>query len=328
MRILMVTLELADPVFSGNGVYGRTIVQALVSSEATTVHVLCGAPAVAAISDDSDTSPPFASHAALAAAVSDSRLQVSRVPLPVWGKVDRDSAWEAFGAGAAATIFAAGEAEQPYDMIVGVDWTSARAVAAVKQALPVPPGSAAPKVVHMNFRVFFAQLELLQGAGSEAVAGGDAAEFYTAMEHEACAQADQVVALTSADAACLAALFPSAPAPAAAIAATDGGGGSGGGADVMPPIVVLNPPLRPDIAALASDRKQQQGETQEKEKEERQPKRRRFITICARISEEKRIAEFVGTKSKICLLSNQMRKRPTRRFCPDGLFKRTIHNRI
>ena len=96
----------------------------------------------------------------------------------------------------------------------------------------------------------------------------------------------------------------------------------------MPPIVVLNPPLRPDIAALASDRKQQQGETQEKEKEERQPKRRRFITICARISEEKRIAEFVGTKSKICLLSNQMRKRPTRRFCPDGLFKRTIHNRI
>ena len=85
----------------------------------------------------------------------------------------------------------------------------------MKQALPVPPGAAAPKIVHMNFRVFFAQLELLQGGGSEAGAGDDAAEFYTAMEHEACAQADQVVALTSADASCLAALFPSAPAPAA-----------------------------------------------------------------------------------------------------------------
>ena len=293
MRILMVTLELADPVFSGNGVYGRTIVEALVSSEATTVHVLCGAPAVAAISDDSDTSPPFASHAALAAAVSDSRLQVSCVPLPVWGKVDRDSAWEAFGAGAAASILAAGEAEQPYDLIVGVDWTSARAVAAVKQALPVPPGAAAPTIAHMNFRVFFAQLELLQSGGSEPGAGDDAAEFYTAMEYEACAQADQVVALTSADASCLAALFPSAPAPAAAIAAT-----GGGGADVTPPIVVLNPPLRPDIAALASDRKQQQEETQEEKEEERQPKRRRFITICARISEEKRIAEFVGTNKQ------------------------------
>ena len=37
----MVTLELADPVFSGNGVYGRTIVEALASAPGTTVD-MCG----------------------------------------------------------------------------------------------------------------------------------------------------------------------------------------------------------------------------------------------------------------------------------------------
>ena len=41
MRVLMVTLELADPIFSGNGVYGRTIVEALVSEPGKLEMSLC-----------------------------------------------------------------------------------------------------------------------------------------------------------------------------------------------------------------------------------------------------------------------------------------------
>ena len=41
MRILMVTLELADPVFSGNGVYGRTIAEALLLSKGAKLDILC-----------------------------------------------------------------------------------------------------------------------------------------------------------------------------------------------------------------------------------------------------------------------------------------------
>lgn len=239
MRVLMVTLELADPVFSGNGVYGRTIVEALVSA-GVYVDVLCGAPA-----DDAD-GPPFASHTALAAAASDSRLRVARVPLPVWEKVDRGAAFSAFAEGAAAAISTLLDGSGEYDLLIGVDWTAAAALDRVRVLLPT-----SPKVVHMNFRVFFAQLELLDGA--------DDLEFYTEKERVACAQADTVITLTAADAATLAPLLP----PTASTA-------------------ILAPPLRADIAALAT--RPPLG----------QAPRRRFITICARISEEKCIAEYVG----------------------------------
>ena len=188
MRVLMVTLELADPVFSGNGVYGRTVVEALLALPDTTVDVICGAPQEA-------EQPPFASHAALDAACSAARLRVSRVPLPVWGKVDRSSAHAAFADGAAAALAALGADRPPPDLLLGVDWTAAAAARNVRAAL----GGAVP-LVHMNFRVFFAQLELLDGA--------DDAAFYTEREREACEQASAVIALTSADAATLAALLP------------------------------------------------------------------------------------------------------------------------
>lgn len=243
----MVTLELADPVFSGNGVYGRTIVEALASAPGTTVDILCGSPAA----ENDEATPPFASHAALAEAVRDSRVRVNRVSLPIWGKVDRNAAWEAFGDRAVLARFAATCQEQ-YDLMIGVDWTAALAVSALKDVLPGPP-----KIVHMNFRVFFAQLELLQG-------GADDVEFYTAMERLACEQADSVIALTSADGASIAALFHTAGNPKHEC-------------QLQP--AVLNPPLRPNIATLAM----------------RNPPStsRRFVTICARISEEKRVLEYV-----------------------------------
>eukprot|EP01052_Picozoa_sp_SAG31_P014579 SAG31_NODE_911_length_11071_cov_16.862195_3_plen_272_part_00 len=104
----------------------------------------------------------------------------------------------------------------------------------------------------MNFRVFFAQLELLDSSTDDLA-------FYTEKERFACAAADLVIALTFADAASLSGLLP--PPGATSVA-------------------VLNPPLRPDIVALASEIQRVQPQ-------------RRYITICARISEEKRVAEFV-----------------------------------
>ena len=225
---------------------------------------MCGSPA----EGYDEATPPFASHAKLTEAVQDSRVRVSRIPLPIWEKVDRSAAWAEFGDGAAVSAFVTAS-QDPYDLILGVDWTAARAVATLKNSLP-----GAPRVVHMNFRVFFAQLELLQE-------GVDDRDFYTCMEREACAQADSVIALTTADGASLAGLLPCPEA-------------SGASARFEP--AILNPPLRPDIAALALD--------------SASSSKRRFITICARISEEKRVLEYVRIVAAArCATENNLQPR-------------------
>ena len=184
-----------------------------------------------------------------------------------------------------------GTAQEPYDVVVGVDWTAAPAVAALKKMLP-----GAPKLIHMNFRVFFAQ----DGAAD--------AEFYETMERRACAQADRVIALTSADAAALSKLFPRAvDASHAGRTDTDtdtntetetetdrGGVAEKTTAGLQP--AVLNPPLRPDIAALARERDRERDRETERQREPSgtpPSASRRFVTLCARISEEKRVLEYV-----------------------------------
>ena len=87
------------------------------------------------------------------------------------------------------------------------------------------------------------------------------------MEREACEQADGVIALTSADKASLVGLLASSESEHANSVSSSGMG-------------VLNPPLRSDIAALALQTKPGAA--------------RRFITLCARISEEKRVFEYIG----------------------------------
>ena len=157
-------------------------------------------------------------------------------------------------------------------MVVGVDWTAAPAVSALRKKLP-----GAPKIIHMNFRVFFAQLELLQDSAADE-------EFYQTMERQACAQADRVIALTSADGNSLAKLFPHPDAHRAEQTETetetdrDRDRESEIATGGLQP-AILNPPLRSDIAALAVIAPSASS--------------RRFVTICARISEEKRVLEYV-----------------------------------
>ena len=237
MRILLVALELTDPIFSGNGVYGRTIVESLLSS-GHHITVLCGSPA------DAPAASAFATNPALATALEESRLQVGRVPLKIWRKVDRSAAWQEFADGIATEPGCAALCQRGnYDLAVGIDWTAAAALATALRLLTEHQSTSAkcrpPPVVHMNFRVFFAQLELL-------VDGSDDEAFYRAREREACTQADRVIALTSADASTLNSLLLQQPPQQSQHMQTQAG-------ERIPhtPMVVLNPPLRPDIAALA-----------------------------------------------------------------------------
>jgi glycosyltransferase involved in cell wall biosynthesis len=283
VRLLFVTMELAEPIFSGNGVYGRTIVEALLDADDgghTIIDVLCAAPAAP---QQEDQQQLFAGHATLrdaAAAAPSPRLTVRRVLVPVWGKVAKDSAWEAFAVGAATAC----EGLPPPDLIVGVDWTAAPAVAALQRAVPALSGK---PVIHMNFRVFFAQVELLEAEGD--------VEFYTEQERAACGQAARVIALTRADAAALQPLLR----PGAGVAASSS-------------CVVLNPPVRSDVLALAAvsaaavfpGRSGELGHDEQRggplrmqaaaDRAETGP-RRRYVTCCARLSEEKRIDAFVST---------------------------------
>lgn len=118
MKILFLSLEFADPLFSGNGVYARTLVRALLhTSPHATVLALCGQPPTNSGSTEfGDASRPkhdisressgrvstVAATSVLpgAAAEAAGRLQVRAVSLRRWGALDRSSDSEGFAAAA------------------------------------------------------------------------------------------------------------------------------------------------------------------------------------------------------------------------------------
>jgi hypothetical protein len=102
-RIVLLSQEFLDPLFSGNGVYARSLVRAL-RAGGSRVLVLGGC------SDDA--------AAAAAAAGED----VAAVPLPAatWTRLDCRGGWAPFAAGAAAAA-ARLRAFAP-DVALAVDW--------------------------------------------------------------------------------------------------------------------------------------------------------------------------------------------------------------
>jgi len=118
MRALFLSLELADPLFSGNGVYARTLVRALLhTSPHATVLALCGQPPTSAkdtefvdakhshydsIKNKSSQISPVEATSVLPGVAAEvaARLQVRAVSLDRWGALDRSSDWEGFAAAA------------------------------------------------------------------------------------------------------------------------------------------------------------------------------------------------------------------------------------
>ncbi|KAG8461855.1 hypothetical protein KFE25_013874 [Diacronema lutheri] len=218
LRVLVLALELAEPIFSGNGVYGRSIVEALLRRGAS-VLIVCAGP----------ERPPDARPPELPASLRGAGLAgIVQVPLRSWGRLDRHSGWEQWAHGAAATAAPHVRHFAP-DVVLAVDWT---AMAAADALLPAAGLRARPPIAFACFRVF---------AASEGTSAADRA-FYAAREAAAQRDASLTIAISTVDARLLRELQygDGARAP------------PGRGAASIAPIVVLNPPLRAEIAAIAN----------------------------------------------------------------------------
>ena len=123
-RVLLIGLEFVDPLFSGNGIYSRSIVRSLIFTAGYDVHVLCGRPKA-----DAEKPIDVSSHD-LATAVADGRLTFSVCPLPVWRKLDADSSWTEFGDLSKGHVTDILHKFRP-TVVFGVDWTSAVAFQAM-----------------------------------------------------------------------------------------------------------------------------------------------------------------------------------------------------
>lgn len=172
-RVLMISLEFADPIFSGNGVYSRTIARSLLRT-GHEVMVLSGRPA----------------EQAEASACIDG-VALLTVGCDIWKRLDRYSSWEQFGHG--TEPHAAAVRRFNPAVVIGVDWTSVLAFQQL-QLGDVP-------LVYMNFRI---------ATHSTGVSPEDAA-FYTEKEATAMAASTLRVALCNMDCRVLSEICPSGP---------------------------------------------------------------------------------------------------------------------
>ncbi|GBF97548.1 hypothetical protein Rsub_10149 [Raphidocelis subcapitata] len=208
MRLLFITIEYQSGTFSGNGIYSMQQVAALAAA-GHKVMVIAGRPA--APGDPPASAAPAAEPAPPAAAAPAAALL--EVTLPTWGTLDAGCAWEAFASGSAAA--AAAVAAFAPAAVLGVDWHSGAAYAALRARLPA--GTRLP-YVYSNYRVF-----------TRTASGADA-DLLLAAEAAAVRAAALVTCLSRSDAAFLGErLLPAA-----------------GRGDV--PVEVLLPALRSDMA--------------------------------------------------------------------------------
>ena len=177
MKVLLISLEFADPIFSGNGVYSRTIARSLLKT-GHEVMVISGRPA---------------EHAGSTAEGIDD-VALLTVPCDIWKRLDRYSAWEQFGRGAGEHVTTVKRFDPT--VTIGVDWTSVLAF----QQLDL--GSV--PLVYMNFRI---------ATHSTGVSPEDVS-FYTEKEAAAMDASALNVALCNMDGRILQQIYPHTVPPA------------------------------------------------------------------------------------------------------------------
>eukprot|EP00936_MAST-01D_sp_MAST-1D-sp1_P001613 g1613.t1 len=274
LKVLVITLEFIEPIFSGNGVYSRTIVRALATlpGRSSSILVLCGRDAATDQSNDWGQNGPAELPGA------NQSVMVHSVALPIWRKLDRASAWEQF-AGAAAAEHADAIARFAPDVVLGVDWTGFPPLLELRRTGALRPPMA--PFVYLNFRVH---------AASTGISAEDA-KFYEQHESAALDAASVSVALCRADADLLRAML--------SCAADQRKVGN---------VLVLSPPLRPDVqGAAAAVFEQEQSSVIVAAKDEPKAQcssatapiepsttpRREFVTCCSRLTPEKNVEAFV-----------------------------------
>ena len=278
-RVLLVSQEFCGPLFSGNGVYARSLARALVSpgGAATALLVLSGVRDSGAEVEET----------------GGGSWQVLPVPLPAasWSRLDAGSGangWSALAAGAGSV--AAAVAEFAPDVALLVDWHGANAFAA---AVAAAPALSSVRTVYLCFRVYAASAAFAREAA-----------FYRAAERRAVRCSDSVVALCRADAASLLALAVGVD--PLSRASFDGKSGICAGeaysaepstlALALPEAVdchfkrlfVLLPPLRGDISSLALAAA-----------EEPESAARSLLVCCVRLSPEKGAHRFAAVAEAV-----------------------------
>lgn len=282
MRVLFISLELLGPVFSGNGIYSRSLVRALKTTPGLACLVLSGRSAAM----------PFEAQDAEWREQRDAPHGLIDIPLDVWGRLDRGSGWASFRDQAASPAVAATVAAFAPDVVVAVDWHGAHAwegLCGALRALAAAPGSSAPaaaraaacRCVYLNFRVYCTSTGL--------AATADDLRFFRSQERAAMRLAACTVALCRVDALALAALAggtdPVSRGPLDAAEAREG--------DTHPPAVpeepdirVLLPPIRQDVLDLQLQRQRRASEDGAV---------RRDLIVCAvRASPEKGLHRLAG----------------------------------
>jgi len=197
MKLLYLSLEFLDPLFSGNGVLARSQVRGLLKrSEVTQVTVCCGrwnsiasktgANEVITLSSSSTLPPQLEDtfqresvaieDPELTQAIKTGKLRVRWVPVSVWHTLDRPCSWIEFAElGADAAYIAS----RGVDVVLVVDWSALALYERVAQRQSPRDGPQIP-MVFLNFRVYHAMPDISE----------DDREFYRRMETRALEIAD------------------------------------------------------------------------------------------------------------------------------------------
>eukprot|EP00445_Apocalathium_hangoei_P027308 CAMPEP_0203921602 /NCGR_PEP_ID=MMETSP0359-20131031/61731_1 /ASSEMBLY_ACC=CAM_ASM_000338 /TAXON_ID=268821 /ORGANISM="Scrippsiella Hangoei, Strain SHTV-5" /LENGTH=442 /DNA_ID=CAMNT_0050849319 /DNA_START=28 /DNA_END=1356 /DNA_ORIENTATION=+ len=221
--VLFVTLEFLDPIFSGNGTYSRSLVASLVLDQRFRVHLLCGCGSEA--DDGTDASVRvrhiLAKQAPEGADDWQARVTATAIPLPTWGRTDKDAAWQEWADGAVL-----GAQQQRWfpecSHAVVVDWTGFHVLSKLRGAGLIPERVLATA---LSFCVYFKTVV------SSTSPENDAQAFYKEQETAMCLGSSRVLALCRDDADALREMVAEL----------------GAGCDVQ----MLLPPLRTEMQQLA-----------------------------------------------------------------------------
>ena len=298
IKVLVITLEFTYSPFSGNGMYGRSVVRSLLRTDQCQISVLCARPRRDA--NVSRTASRFSTSSSDLSSdrhISEPEVteeQASRLDLwPVdlspgatWKKLDEHGPWEEFASGAARQYANRIVSDWIPDVILVVDWHGGAAWRSIvatarerRQTLTPPP------VCYFNFRVYSSGLCPTK------------AHWYESKEREALDIASDVVCLSRPDMKSLEELLPAEKRIGDKVN-----------------ISLIYPALRGDMHSLAESFEQSETEALKVIHKSLHPaamaalgadtdvpdRNRRFITCAVRLSREKNPLLFVEVMRELC----------------------------
>ncbi|EKX51527.1 hypothetical protein GUITHDRAFT_102791 [Guillardia theta CCMP2712] len=186
MAVGLISMEVLDPIFSGNGIASRFVARSMLSRNSTSLFVLCGSKTAGQGAGLAHRCDREVFEAISPKRKDQSRVKGISIPLPIWGKLDKNSSYEEFAAGACDKLVEETIKIDKVDTFLCVDWSGCYVFHRMKeQGLIVDDA----KMIYFPFCVFHA----LYSASNEEVG------FYKAEETRSIESATKVIALCESD---------------------------------------------------------------------------------------------------------------------------------